>query len=96
MEDTSIVRGDVMCIEKEAFLYWSSVSNGVSSARLVGSHRLKLVTGVDISTRPVSRCGSEGNAKNSSSLRAAAVAYSRAFSFRRSITMIVEEDVNMV
>ena len=49
-------------------------------------HLLKLVTGVDISTRPVRRSGNEGKAKNRSSLRDVAEAKSRAF--RRSITMI--------
>lgn len=67
-----------------------TVSKGLLSVREACSHRLKLVTGVDISTRPVSRGGSEGNAKNRRSLRAAAEAYSRLFSFRRSTTMLVQ------
>ena len=37
-----------------------------------GLHLLKLVIGVDISTRPVRRPGRDGNAKKSTSLRAAA------------------------
>ena len=48
-------------------------------------HRLKLVTGVDISTRPVRRLGREGKAKKSKSLRA--VAEMNRMAFRRSITM---------
>ena len=48
-------------------------------------HRLKLVTGVDISTRPVRRTGREGKVKKSTSLRAAAEVNRMAF--RRSITM---------
>ena len=48
-------------------------------------HRLKLVTGVDISTRPVRRAGREGNAKKSTSLRAAAEV--KRTPFRRSMTM---------
>ena len=48
-------------------------------------HRLKLVTGVDISTRPVRRLGREGKAKKSTSLRAAAEV--KRMAFRRSITM---------
>lgn len=48
-------------------------------------HRLKLVTGVDISTRPVRRSGKEGKAKKSTSLRAAAEV--KRVAFRRSITM---------
>ena len=48
-------------------------------------HRLKLVTGVDISTRPVRRAGREGSAKKSTSLRAAAAG--KRTPFRRSMTM---------
>ena len=47
--------------------------------------RLKLVTGVDISTRPVRRSGSEGKAKKNMSLKTAAEVNRMAF--RRSITM---------
>ena len=50
-------------------------------------HRLKLVTGVDISTRPVRRLGREGKAKNRTSLRAAAEVKRKAF--RLSITMMI-------
>ena len=74
MEDTPIVRGDVVCVEEEAFLYWRSVSTEIPSAQEIYSHLLKLVTGVDISARPVSRGGSDGKAKNRSSRRAAAEA----------------------
>ena len=49
-------------------------------------HRLKLVTGVDISTRPVRKPGREGNAKKSKSLRVAADV--KRVTFRRSITMV--------
>ena len=49
-------------------------------------HRLKLVTGVDISTRPVRRLGREGKAKKRTSLRTAAEVKSDAF--RLSITML--------
>lgn len=48
-------------------------------------HRLKLVTGVDISTRPVRRLGREGNAKKKKNLRAAAEL--KRITFRRSMTM---------
>ena len=48
-------------------------------------HRLKLVTGVEISTRPVNSTGSEGNAKNRNSLRAAAEAKSASFRFTMSM-----------
>ena len=49
-------------------------------------HRLKLVTGVDISTRPVRRLGREGKAKKRTSLRTAAEA--NRVAFRRSIAML--------
>jgi len=42
-------------------------------------HLLKLVTGVDISTRPVRRFGKDGNAVKRSSLTAAAAPKRRAF-----------------
>ena len=48
--------------------------------------RLKLVTGVDISTRPVRRPGSEGKAKKQMSLITAAEVNRMAF--RRSMTMM--------
>ena len=47
--------------------------------------RLKLVTGVDISTRPVRRSGREGKAKKKRSLRKAEE--EKRMAFRRSITM---------
>lgn len=48
-------------------------------------HRLKLVTGVDISTRPVRRAGREGKAKKSTSLKTAAEV--NRIPLRRSMTM---------
>lgn len=50
-------------------------------------HRLKLVTGVDISTRPVRSSGSEGKLKKRRSLRAVAEVKRKSNVFRRSMTM---------
>ena len=52
-------------------------------------HRLKLVTGVDISTRPVRRSGREGKAKKSKSLRRAAEV--KRMAFHRSKTMLDDD-----
>ena len=52
-------------------------------------HRLKLVTGVDISTRPARRSGREGKAKKSKSLSEAAEV--KRMAFRRSKTMLFED-----
>ena len=51
-------------------------------------HRLKLVTGVDISTRPVRRLGREGKVKKSKSLRRAAEV--KRMAFRRSKTILFD------
>ena len=66
------------------------VSNTVSNKQCAvdlheALHRLKLVTGVDISTRPVRRAGREGKAKKSTSLRTAAEV--KRTPFLRSMTM---------
>ena len=53
-------------------------------------HRLKLVTGVDISTRPVRRLGREGKAKKRTSLRTAAEV--KRVAFRLSMTMLNDSD----
>ena len=50
-------------------------------------HRLKLVTGVEISTRPVRKAGREGKAKKNANLRAAAEV--KRMAFRRSMTMFI-------
>lgn len=83
-----------MGIEEDAFSYYSapnisrvrcpSSSNRISN---LYSRRLKLVTGVEISTRPVRRSGSEGKPRKRRSRKAEAVPYRRAF--RRSITILV-------
>jgi len=69
--DAAIVWRDVVGVEKDAFLYYSIVSV-YSSRALVCVHRLKLVTGVDTSTRPPRRSGKAGKTVESSSRTAAA------------------------
>ena len=90
VEDAAIVWGDIVGVEEEAFLHWalSVILSVMTSVQWIGTrflHRLKLVTGVDISTRPVRRTGREGNVKKSMSLRAAAEV--KRTPFRRSMTM---------
>ena len=86
MKDAAVVGGDIVGIEEEAFLHWTmSVARNMQRMGHDASHRLKLVTGVEISTRPVRRFGREGKAKKSTSLRAAAEV--KRVVFRRSITM---------
>lgn len=68
VEDSSIVRRDIVGIEKETFLYCSnshvsSLAAYVQDIRTC-SRRLKLVIGVDNSTRPVNRSGREGKVMN--------------------------------
>ena len=73
----------------------NSVSHNSFALSLHGAlHRLKLVTGVDISTRPVRRSGREGKAKKRTSLRAAAEV--KRVAFRRSITMLNDSACNPV
>ena len=86
MKDTAIIGRDVVGVKKEAFLHWNmSVRAVLSRMGTRVLHRLKLVTGVEISTRPVRRSGREGKAKKSMSRRAAAEVYRMAF--RRSTGM---------
>lgn len=88
VKDSAVVRGDIVRVKKEAFFHCRSVGNDTKPIGVgLFLHRLKLVTGVDISTRPVRRSGREGNAKKRRSLRAAAEPKSNAF--RRSITIAI-------
>lgn len=70
-----------MSIEEESFLYCQrlvmhacTLEYQAPSAMVVDLHRLKLVTGVDISARPVRRSGRGGKARNSRKRSAAAAA----------------------
>ena len=87
----TIVGGDIVGVEKEAFLYcWLRQLRELPRPEFteveLRVRLLKLVTGVEISTRPPRSSGSEGKAVKSNSLRAAAAAKREAF--RRSIAMI--------
>ena len=60
VKDTAIVGGDVVGVEEEAFSYYSPLSAIFKSCNGLQSwcvHLLKLVMGVEISTRPVSSSG---------------------------------------
>lgn len=85
VKDAAIIGGDIVGVEKQAFLHWRWSINGFVVDWREVLHRLKLVTGVDISTRPVRRIGREGNAKKSTSLKAAAEV--KRMPFRRSMTI---------
>ena len=81
VEDAAIVRRDVMSIEEESFLHCQRlVMNAckleyqAQGVMVVDPHRLKLVTGVDISARPVRRSGRRAKARNSRKRSAAAAA----------------------
>lgn len=78
MVDTSIVWRDIVVVEIESFLYYATVSGGPNK-ELTAIHLLKLVTGVDISTRPVNRSGSPGKEVKRRRRRAAAAAKRPAF-----------------
>jgi hypothetical protein len=72
VKDTSIVRWYIVCVEVKAFLYYYSCQQSVQGYSGSLLHLLKLVTGVDISTRPVRIFGRDGNAVKRSSRTAAA------------------------
>ena len=90
VEDAAIVWRNIVGVKEDAFLYWTlSVMCGVLRIGRRCLRRLKLVTGVDISTRPVRRSGKEGKAKKKMSLKTAAEV--KRMAFRRSITMTIDE-----
>ncbi len=80
---------DCECKEKDLLVLLKAVlSHPHHSGALIAQHLhlLKLLTGVDISTRPVNRTGRDGNAKNKINRKADAAPKTK--SFRRSITMM--------
>lgn len=88
VKDTPIVRVDVVCIEEDALLYCNHTCLAASTAQSVNHvRRLKLVTGVEISTRPVRRSGKEGKAVNSSRRSTAAEANSNVFCLPTNMTL---------
>lgn len=75
MVEAAIVGRHVVGVEEEAFLYCNLCQTSVvpSQSEVVYNIRLlKLVTGVDTSTRPARRLGSPGKTVNSKSRSAAA------------------------
>lgn len=83
--DAAVVRRDIVVVEKEAFLYCAGRDRLAQPPHTTEApekrrhiQRLKLVTGVEISTRPVRSSGSPGKSVNSASRRMAAPAYSPA------------------
>lgn len=83
MVNSTIVRGDIVCIEEDSFLYCCACQQRLKNFHNGYTHLLKLVTGVDISTRPVNKFGRPGNEVKRMSRKAAAAPKSAAF--RRSI-----------
>lgn len=75
MVDAAVVGRDIVVVQKETFLY---CKGSVSKTKTQGAdrlRRLKLVTGVEISTRPVSRSGSPGRSVKMANRRTAAPMY---------------------
>lgn len=84
MEHAAIVRGNIAGVHKQAFLHLSHKSapqsqQGQCHPASQYSHRLKLLTGVDTSTRPVNKSGSEGNRTQSSNRKTKAAPKTAAF-----------------
>lgn len=84
--DAAIVRPDIVVIEKETFLYCSRIEVSMLFRRckkeceLGGLHLLKLVTGVEISTRSVNKSGKPGDKEKRASRRRTAPRNTPAFS----------------
>ena len=92
MEDAAVVWGDIVGVEEDSLLNWdphlcqfSKVSFDCNRVSLY-ARLLKLVTGVEISTLPVNRSGSDGKAVNRS--RRTAIAEPKSTAFRRSMAML--------
>jgi hypothetical protein len=68
----AVVRRYIVRVEKDAFLYCKHLACEHKYLKEEMVRLLKLVTGVDTSTRPERRSGSAGKTVNRSSLTAAA------------------------
>lgn len=80
MEDTTVVRRDIPRVEEETLLHCrTGQTEQFSSLNFKHARLLKLLIGVETSTRAVRRSGSEGKATKSSSRRATAAAKTPAF-----------------
>jgi hypothetical protein len=74
VKDTTIVGRNISSIEIQSLLYYTIEGQSICSYNSITLlpgylHRLKLLTGVDTSTRPVSRSGNDGNRHIKSSRR---------------------------
>ena len=78
MIDAPVVWRYIVIVKKESFLHYNVVSYWKVRISCF-LHLLKLVTGVDISTRPVNKSGSPGNEVKSSIRTAAAAPNTAAF-----------------
>ena len=86
VEDTTIVWRDVVSIEEKTLLYWFKVNMRIHAIFREHIRLLKLVTGVDISTRPARRFGRAGKVKNRNKRRIVAEIYRRAFRLSMTIS----------
>lgn len=96
MVEAAIVGRDVVRVEEESFLYYKSCqisSIALASPGMESNIRLlKLVTGVDTSTRPARRLGRPGKTVNSSSRSAAAPPKRSAFCLSTAIVAQLWEE----
>jgi hypothetical protein len=74
-----IVRRDIAVVKKEALLHYYKSASGTLQEGMLNLHLLKLVTGVEISTREVIRSGRPGKPVKRRSRTAAAAPNSAAF-----------------
>jgi hypothetical protein len=89
--NAAIVRRDIVYIEENAFLYCQEVSRCSTEFNTAeGAHRLKLVTGVETSTRPPRRIGNAGKTVNKTSLAAAAAPYRSSFCWIAAMFAVIE------
>jgi hypothetical protein len=89
--NSTVVRRDIMRVEEEPFLHCLCVNRLLESQQYI-LHRLKLVTGVEISTRPVNTSGRPG--KQSIKIRRTAAAAQYSATFRLSTVMAMEGKSN--
>jgi hypothetical protein len=78
--NAAVVRRDIVGVEKDAFLHCAKLAFRIVYIVAVCVHLLKLVTGVDTSTRPESRSGRAGKNVDSDNRSAAAAPKRSSFS----------------
>ena len=76
MEDATVVGRHIVIVQKQTFLHWKKSQPAAIGWRIAESnlHLLKLVTGVEISTRDVNKSGRLGKATKSNNRKSAAPA----------------------